>query len=132
MQASGVTMDDQVKTVLEDVTKNTLRQWLHDRCALRCWCSDEAAEQLQLQLSDKDKTCLENERKSLLNEIEAMESDSDGIKTLKCGSNGIKAMRSGIDNVKAMKSGSNNAVNNITAQMLELEVTSNLIELVLV
>jgi hypothetical protein len=91
MQASGATMDMSVKILLENVTKNSVRQWLYDRFALRCWCSDDAAQQLKL--SDTDRICLENERNSLL------------------------------DDINAMASGSDDAVNSIMALMLKLEVT---------
>jgi hypothetical protein len=92
VQASGATKDDNsVKVLLENVTESSLKQWLYDRFALRCWCSDDAA--TQLQLSAIDKSLLESERNSLL------------------------------DDISAMKSGSDDAVNSIMALMLKLEVT---------
>jgi hypothetical protein len=69
MQASGVTMDTQVAYLLRHATKYSIRQWLNDKCALRCWCSDDAAQQLQL--SDTDRNCLQSERTSLLEDITA-------------------------------------------------------------
>jgi hypothetical protein len=65
-------MNLEVRNMLETATIESVRKWLHDRCALLCWCSDDAAEQLPLSVTDR--TCLENERKSLLEVIHAMES----------------------------------------------------------
>jgi hypothetical protein len=68
-------MDNHVRTLLENLTENSVRQWLYDRFALRCWCSDDAAAHLQLSATDKRR--LESERNSLLYDINAMKSGSD-------------------------------------------------------
>jgi hypothetical protein len=68
-------MEDQVKILLDNITENSVRQWLYDRFALRCWCSDDAAAQLELSATDIRR--LESERNSLLDDINAMASGSD-------------------------------------------------------
>jgi hypothetical protein len=81
MQASGVTMDNQVAYLLRNATKHSIRQWLNDKCALRCWCSDDAAQQLQLSCTDRN--CLVSERTSLLEDIRGVAAGSnDAVHTV--------------------------------------------------